>query len=148
MNSTDDIKIVLLHDDPVSGVRGTSVLERVAGQLEADRGKVDTEVWKFDVLRHPGLREHAAARIREADMIVISAAGSGELPDHVQSCLETGLSRRSEREAAMVALLDQESAHSGELPRLVSRLRQVAARFGLGFFCNHRRTASRKSGSR
>ena len=139
MNPNDDFKIVLLHDDPVSGVRGASVLERLAGQFEAEQGKFDTVIWKFDVLRHPGLREHAATRIREADMIVISATGNAELPGHVQSCLETALSQRPGRAAAMVALLDRESARSGELPRLGSHVRQLAARFGLGFFLQPRR---------
>jgi len=136
MNSNDDFKIVLLHDDPVSGVRGASVLERLAGQLETEQGKFDTDIWKFDVLRHPDLREHAATRIREADMIIISATGNAELPDHVQSCLETALSQRPERAAAMVALLDQDLIGGGELSQLGAGVRQLAARFGLGFFCN------------
>jgi hypothetical protein len=69
-------------------------------------------------------------------MIIISATGGADLPDHVQSCLETGLSQRPEREAAMVALLDREPTGGGELSRLGAGIRQLAAKFGLGFFCN------------
>jgi hypothetical protein len=137
MNPTPDFKIVLLHDNPVSGLRGTSILARLAGKMTGEDEKMNTETWKFEVLLQPALRERAASRMREANMIVISADGGSELPEHIKIWMENTLSERQNREAAIVALLNWESVMSRELPRLGSYLQELAVKSGLDFFCNH-----------
>jgi hypothetical protein len=136
MNPDADFKIVLLHDDPVSAVRGTSVLERLAGQMQEECDKLDTAMWKFEVLKHPEVREQATSRIREANMIMISTDGAGELPEYVKSWIEGVLSQRQDREAAIVALLNWEPRSDHEVPRLAHYLRKLAETSGLAFFCN------------
>jgi hypothetical protein len=136
MNPNDDFKIVQLHDDPASAVRGASVLERLAGPMQEERDKLDTAMWKFEVLSQPEVREQATSQIREANMIMICADVDGELPEHVKSWIESVLSQRPDREAAIVALLNWQPGSGDELPRWGHYLRNLAESAGLDFFCN------------
>jgi len=136
MNENYDFKIVLLHDDPVSGWRGSSVLERLAGQLEMDSDKLVTDVWNFEALLQPEVRHVAGSKIQEANMIIISAAASAVLPAHMKSWFVNLLSRCRDQEVALVALLDGEQSPGGERPHLGVYLGEVAAKSGMDFFCN------------
>ena len=136
MNYSGDFHIVLLHEDLVSGIRGSSVLERLAGQLEMESGQLDIEIWKIAVLRDARLRGRVITALAHANMIIVSAAGGAELPDHIKELIETSCARRSDRDAAIVALLDWERATSGQMPRVGRYLRRLAAQTGMAFFCN------------
>jgi len=139
MNPDADFKMVLLHDDLIAGVRGTSVLERLAGQMEEECDQLDTETWKFEWLRQPEARAQATSGIRAANLILISADGREELPEYIKRWFESVLARRPDREAAMVALLGQEPPPGRELPCLGEYLLGLAAKSGLDFFCNQGR---------
>lgn len=136
MTQSYNFKIVLLHEDLVSGIRGTSVLDHLACQLEMAPEQLDTEIWKFAVLRDPDMQAQAAAELMQANMIIISATGRADLPDHVREMIEKALSLRQERDAAIVALLDWQQTAAHELPRLGLYLNNLAAKSGLDFFCN------------
>jgi hypothetical protein len=137
MKQAADFKIVLLHDDPVSGERGSAVLERLAAPLEAGSDKLNTDIWQFEALLQAEFRAGAASRIREANLIMISATGAAELPGPVKHWMESTLSRRADQEAAIVALLDGGPADQSELPPLGSYLQELAAKSGMVFFCNN-----------
>ena len=138
MNHNDDFRIVLLHEDRVSGIRGSAVLERLAGQLETEVGQLDTDIWKFAVLCEPALSARALDHLRRANMIIISVGGQVELPGHIRDIIEQALYFRVSPAAAMVALLDHEPGPGShiELPRAGLYLQNLAARTGLDFFCN------------
>lgn len=135
MSQNSDFKIVLFHDDVVSGRRGSSVLERLAGQLDMESDKLVANIWNFALLRQAEVRSWAGLRIMEADMIIMSAANRVDLPAHIKNWFENVLSLRPEREGALVALLDWEQSANGEL-RLGIYLHELAAKFGMDFFCN------------
>jgi hypothetical protein len=136
MNPDADFKIILLHDDQVASARGAAVLERLAGQMEEECDQLNTETWEFAALRAPEARNQAAGRIRDANMIIISAQGGEELPEYIKHWIEGLLHQRRDRETAIVALLDREPAPARELPRLGNYLRALAEKSGLDFFCN------------
>jgi len=136
MSQNSDFKIVLLHDDLVSGRRGSSVLERLASQLEMDSDELVTDIWNFEALLQPEVRCRAVSKIMEANMIIISAAGHSDLPSHIKNWFENVMSLCRGQEAALVALLDWDQSKSGELPRLGVCLRELAAKSGMDFFCN------------
>ncbi len=141
MNHTDDFRIVLLHEDLVSGIRGASVVERLAGQLEMEVGRLDTDIWKFAVLCDPTLSAQAVDLLRQANLIIISAGGNADLPGHIREIIEQALCFRTRRDAAIVALLDRGDSpgNNCELSRLGLYLRDLAVQTGLDFFCNQGR---------
>ena len=136
MSRHSDFKIVLFHDDIVSGLRGSSVVERLADQLDMDADRLASDVWNFKVLLQPELRELAIARLLEANMIIISAAGSQPLPPHIAAWFESALALRADHDAAIVALLDGDQATRDQLPVLARYLEKVAEKFQFDFFCN------------
>src|SRR5262245_65262142 len=46
------------------------------------------QMWKFDVLTLPKLKEMAISDAREADIIIISAHGNNDLPPQVKAWIE------------------------------------------------------------
>jgi hypothetical protein len=136
MNNNTDFKIVLLHDDHIAKIRGTTILEQLADQLEFEPHELDTDIWNFKLLRRLGLCNQATPRIMEANMVIISAAGNADLPVHIRNLLEIALSLRHDRKAALVVLLDWERTADGELPPLGQHLRDLAAKLKMEFFCN------------
>jgi len=50
--------------------------------------QVSSQVWKFEVLSVPELREMAAKDAAMADLIIVSSHGRGEWPAHVQAWVE------------------------------------------------------------
>ncbi len=143
MNRDSDFNVVLLHDDFVSGIRGASILEQLAVQLEMESDELCTATWDFKGLHQSDPRKQAISRIIEAHMLIISVAGVVDLPSYIKNLIEVALSLRHHRKVALVVLLDWEGADHSELPCAGRCLQDLSSKFGLDFFCN--RTARQSS---
>jgi hypothetical protein len=142
MDTLDSVlKIVIVHEDLNTGIGAATVLGRLTAlletefQIESDAWRMDSNIWKFEMLREPELGKQAAAEAVAADMIIISVC-EDELPAYVRDWIEGVLPMKEGRPAALVALLDWESDASGQSPRPEAYLRRLAGRNGLDFFCN------------
>jgi hypothetical protein len=143
VNNTYDtlLKIIIVHEDHISGIEAVAVLGRLAAGLDAEFGlksdgwRIDSGVWKFEMLHDPELWELAVVEAVEADMIIISA-GCAELPSRVRNWIESVLPMKVGGPAALVALLDLDHETYDEAPRLGACLRRLAEQSGLDFFCN------------
>ena len=101
MNVLDStLKVIVVHEDPVSGQQAASVLKRLAARLESEfaiegaRWETPGNVWKFEGLQNAEQMELAVAKAAEADMIIISAGNLSKLPDCVRNWLESALPRK------------------------------------------------------
>ena len=142
MNARNSVlKIVIAHENLVTGIEAATMLGRLVAQLEAEFGlkgdawQIETAVWKFEMLRDPELWKQAATEAVEAD-IIIFAAGCAALPASVRNWIENVLSMKDGGPAALLALLHRSPETSGSPPRLEDYLRQLAEQCGLDFFCN------------
>jgi hypothetical protein len=141
ITSNSILKIIIVHENLIGGIAAVAVLRRLVAQLEAEleiksgAWQIDSNVWKFEMMRDPELCAQAAAEAAEADMMIISVGGAG-LPARVGDWLESVLPMKDGRPAALVALLDRENDASGEPPRSGAYLRRLAEQHGLDFFCN------------
>ena len=89
----------------------------------------DFSWWRFDYLRDPQVAEEAAAAAAEADLIVASMHGSGDVPGEVQTWFEQWLPRR--RAGGGLVLIQ-----NGEMerePDTSSYLRSIATQANLDF---------------
>jgi hypothetical protein len=143
MNTADPIlKIIIVHEDSVAGLRATDLLKRLAARL-GDKSGMDispwefcNRAWQFEWLQNPNLSAQALAEAVAADMIIISAGGHAELPVCVRKWIESVLARKQGGPAALVALLDgRRAAHTAAL-NPGPYLRQLAAQNGVDFYCN------------
>ena len=142
MNTLNSVlKIVIVHEDLITGIEATTLLSRMAAQLEAefeiksDTWQMDSGIWKFEMLRDPELWEQAVAEAAAADMIIISVGDAG-LPACVRHWIEKALPMKEGGPAALVALLDRDNDTPAEPSRPEVYLRRLAGQYGLDYFCN------------
>ncbi|MGD0744247.1 MAG: hypothetical protein ABSA45_03740 [Verrucomicrobiota bacterium] len=137
-----DLKIVIAHEDLMTGIEAAVMLGRMGAQLEAEfemKGETwwfDSGFWQFEALRDPELLEQAAAEAAAADIIIISVGGA-ELPACVRNWIECALPMKEGGSPALLALLDRGNDASGAPPRSESYLRRLAGRCGLDFVYNN-----------
>src|SRR5437867_2974953 len=100
-------KIVIAYENFASGIYAKEVSQRLAVELEPEFA-IQSDLWKFEMLGQPHLREYAVTGAAEADMVIIAARGADELPVHVKNWIEGCVHQKRVGPAALVALLDQE----------------------------------------
>lgn len=90
------------------------------------------QMWKFDVLNIPKLREIAVTDAAMADIIIISSHGD-ELPAHVTKWIESWLMERPNA-LALVALFERAEESAGSVLAVKNYLADVANRGQMEFF--------------
>jgi hypothetical protein len=88
------------------------------------------QMWKFDVLAVPKLKEIAAKDAAAAEIIIVSAHEGRQLPKEVKAWIELWLSYKTQA-TALVGLFGSESVENP----VRSYLAEVAQRAKIAFFC-------------
>jgi hypothetical protein len=128
------LNVVMTYEDFVTGIDAVRTLSRLA-QRTGHLDEFGTQnVWNFQTLADPTLRNIAAAEAAKADMVVIAAHGPGRLPIAVMHWIELWLGQRGTSRAALVALLDGVNGDTREPLPIETYLKQRARRAGLDFF--------------
>src|SRR4051794_21772473 len=91
------------------------------------------QMWKFDVLAIPNLREMAARDAATADIVIVSCRGGSELPAQVKSWLELWLAQQSNA-IALVALFDSRGEDTAQNLANRTYLAEAAKRGQMEFF--------------
>src|SRR5215472_3208286 len=94
------LNAVVVYEDFATGLRARRTLEGLTQPLKADLG-VRLNLWRFDLLREPPLRERVAQEAAEADVVFLSAHGRAELPVAVQQWLEDWFCRKGPEPCAL-----------------------------------------------
>jgi hypothetical protein len=95
--------------------------------------QVTSQMWKFDLLRIPELRELAAEDAALADLIIVSCHGDGELSADVRTWIEMWLGYKADA-VALVALLDCPPGQAERAQATQAYLERVAQRAHMDFF--------------
>jgi hypothetical protein len=126
-----DFSIFILHERSAAALRAKAMAERLAAKLA-----LECHLCEFDLLGHPQACAEAAIAARAADMIVVAAHCTTELPAHVEDWFDSWLSEPKAHRTALVALLYGREDPSSPFTSLRSRLRQIADQGGMDFFCD------------
>ena len=129
------LTIVLVYDGFTDLIRAYHIWAKLVARFRKEI-QIVASAWNFAMLRDPRLREEAARRTAEADMIVLSASGHAGLPDHMRNWISAWLPWKKGRRDALVAVLDEQSSSSASAAQLRDHLRQTAQQSGMDFFCN------------
>jgi hypothetical protein len=124
--------VVIAYEDFETGKQAKRTFDVLAEQLKNDC-RFTNQMWKFDVLNIPNLREMAAKDAAMADIVIISCRAKEELAPEVKSWIELWLAEQSQT-IALVALLDSSPGFPMEAPKLRRYLSEVAVRGGMEFF--------------
>jgi len=123
------LNVVIAYEDLETGKRAMKTYEYMVQQL-GEQCLFANQMWKFDVLAVPKLKDIASKDAAAAEIIIISAHGGRELPAEVKSWIEMWLSYKTEA-SALVALFDTDT----EFNPARTYLADIASRAQIEFFC-------------
>lgn len=134
MTKKSALKILIAYENLDAGVRAKKISERVAAQLNS-KFNFQNNLYKFDFLSHPQLREEATLEAATADVVIISAHEAGDLPYHVKNWMEEWVPCRRKSQSALVALLGKDDDDQWKSAVTREFLQQMAERAQMDFFC-------------
>jgi hypothetical protein len=117
--------VVTVYEDFAAGKHAKETYDYLVHQLGRDY-EFTNQMWKFDVLGNAKMREMAAKDATEADLIIISSHGIGELSEEVKAWVEQWVERRTSA-MALVALVDRPAGGEIGGPDSISAYLQRAA---------------------
>jgi len=125
--------VLIAYDDFEAGKHAKKtydfLVEHLGGECE-----FANQMWKFDVLGIPKLREMAARDANAADIIIISCHAGVELPDEFKAWTELWLQEKCNA-IALVALLGCPFGLTSEAHDTRNYLADIARRGQMEFFC-------------
>jgi hypothetical protein len=129
LDASSSFNVVIAYEDFETGKQAKKTYDFLVENLGHDC-QFSNQMWKFEVLCIPKLREMAAKDAAMSDIVIISCHGT-ELPLEVRGWIELWLSQPG-RPIALVALFDNPEEQSTEEVRLY--LAEVARRGQMEFF--------------
>lgn len=130
--------VVILYEDQATGKRAMEMYHYVARQFEAELTPT-CQMWRFDVLQIPALRELALKELSEARLILFSARSGFEIPHSVKALIQEVCEANMDDAihecavAALIAVPDDASEAGAAIP-FRDHLREVAHGNGMAFF--------------
>lgn len=129
---TDPIfSVVIAYEDFNCGKRAKITYDFLVEQLGKEC-RFTNQMWKFDVLSIPKLREWAVRDAAQADIILISCSGN-DLPPEVKAWIELWLAEPT-HPLALVALCDKAQPENSYSQSVRHYLTDVARRGQMEFF--------------
>jgi hypothetical protein len=144
VESNPVFKVLIAYEDFETGKHAKRTYDFLAENL-GHECHLTNQMWKFDVLSIPKLREIAARDAAEADIIMVSSYGL-EFPQHVTNWVESWLMEGTSS-LALVALFEkpEPAAHSSSPAR--EYLAGVARRGRMEFFAQPNEWPRSRSGN-
>ena len=126
-------KVVIVYEDVPTGRRAKLFYDKFIHELK--NGCVfSLQLWSFQVLAIPEIRESAADSITQADFVILSLHGEGGIPSRMRQWIETWSGQISDRGPALIALVDKSMAEDGQNALTLAYLRGVARTNRAAFF--------------
>jgi len=129
-DSGPPFNVLIVYEDFEAGKHAKHTYDYLVENL-GKQCQLTNQMWKFDALSIPKLREIAVRDATMADIIIISSHGD-QLPDCVTSWFESWLMEGAEA-LALVALFDPPASLSGAA-EMKAYFSSVAKRGGMEFF--------------
>ena len=123
--------VMIIYEDCGTGKLAKIGLDYVIEELGNDLEFRHT-MWRFDILQDPKLNLLATPALAEADLLIISLRGEGQLPAKIRALIAERLAQTVNRECALVALF--EGAATATRSSLYACLANLARQHGLDFF--------------
>jgi hypothetical protein len=131
VESNPIFNILIAYEDFETGKHAKETYDFLAQNLGGEC-QLTSQMWKFDVLTIPKLRDIAVRDATLADIILVSSHGD-PLADHVLKWAESWIMEGTQA-LALVALFDRPEAQSPALNSVREYLAEVAKRGNMEFF--------------
>jgi hypothetical protein len=126
-------KVVIVYEDVTTGRRAKLFYDKFIHELENDC-VFSLQLWSFEVLAIPEIRESAADSIAQADFVILSLHGDAGLPARMRQWIETWSRQIFDRGPALIALVDKSMTKDGQNALTLAYLRRVAQTNRAAFF--------------
>jgi hypothetical protein len=124
--------VVIAYEDFETGKHAKKTYDFLVENLGHDC-PFSNQMWKFDVLNIPKLREMAVRDATQADIVLISSHGRGDLPDAVKSWIDCWLAE-PRNAIALVALFACPREETARTRVIRAYLASVAKQGKIEFF--------------
>lgn len=132
--------VVIAYEDFETGKQAKKTYDFLIENLGRECQFIN-QMWKFDVLSIPKLREIALKDAATADIVIVSCH-DGELPAQVKSWIDGWLAE-GVRPLALVALIDQPTEDNAQSFATRAYLAEIAKRGQMEFFAQSDHRADR-----
>ena len=126
-------KVVIIYEDVPAGRRAKLFYDKLIHALK-NECVFSLQLWSFQVLAIPEIRESAADSITQADFVILSLHGKAGLPARMRQWIETWSRQIFDRGPALIALVDKSIAREGQNALTLAYLRGVAQTNRVAFF--------------
>jgi hypothetical protein len=124
---------LVVYEDFATGLRAKHALDHAVQLLES-AADVQVNLWRFDLLGEPGLRQRAAQEAAGADLVFLSAHGQSGLPRTVNQWFQDCFARRGSEPCALAVSLDAGAKDTPSVSRLLEVLGAAARLAGVDMF--------------
>lgn len=127
------LSVVIAYEDAGTRARAMDVCRGTIRQQW--RGlELDCTWWKFELLHHPAVAEAAVKAAAGADLFICSVHAENDLPAVVKAWVERWLPKQTEREGALIVLVEGREDQPAVRAPAVSYLQGVASAAKMTFF--------------
>lgn len=124
--------IAVLYDDAHSRARAIHLCDHLVRQFWRDM-HFRMNWWKTANLENGDIAQAAAWSVRHAQIVIVAAVNRTELPEPLQTWLESALANSGGEGRILIALGAAETNPNGEVQPLLRGLQNCAARAGMDF---------------
>jgi hypothetical protein len=127
------LRVLVIYEDLETGLRARQTLDHTVRQLAAE-ADAHVNLWRFDLLSEPRLRQRAAEEAAEADIVFCSAHGQRELPAIVNLWLQEWFGNKSGKPCALAVSLDAHAKDTPPATRMMEAIETAARLAGVDVF--------------
>src|SRR5271166_3466415 len=136
LDDKSKFEAVVIYEDGSTGRRAKHFYDKLIHELE-DECDSSLQLWSFQVLAIPEVRELAAESAAQADFVILSLHGKAGLPVDIREWIETWSKLIIGKGPALIALVDKSTTtttRDGTNASALAYLRRVAKRTKVDFF--------------
>ena len=133
LDDKSKFNVVVIYEDGPAGRRAKHFYDKLVHELE-DECAFSLQLWSFQVLAIPELRESAIESAAQADFVILSLHGKAGIPVDIREWIETWSKLIIGKGSALVALVDKSTTRGGTNASALAYLKGVAKRTEVDFF--------------
>ena len=133
LDDKSKFNVVVIYEDGPAGRRAKHFYDKLVHELE-DECAFSLQLWSFQVLAIPELRESAIESAAQADFVILSLHGKAGRPVDIREWIETWSKLIIGKDLALITLVDKSTVRDGTNASALAYLKGVAKRTEVDFF--------------
>jgi hypothetical protein len=133
LDDKSKFNVVVIYEDGPAGRRAKHFYDKLVHELE-DECAFSLQLWSFQVLAIPELRESAIESAAQADFVILSLHGKAGIPVDIREWIETWSKLIIGKGSALIALVDKSTTRGGTNASALNYLKGIAKRTEVDFF--------------